>query len=1421
MRHPILHSLAATAIGLLLPLFVAAQPTPARGPQPQRAASSLRPSASSAAGGGRWFASQLMPGAPGLRTTRQGVRIGGSLIYARSWTQMGDYEMRPYGIYAMKAQNPISMTALAVDPDYYVNGGAYAADGIYHMVTRVSYNGQTTVVYSEYDMQDWTLINQEEGDEDYVAVDLTYNPLDDTVYGIFANDQGGYTFASIMYDMGGYRNNINEDLDVKLMALAASDEGDIYGIGLDGTLYLVDSDTGELETVGPLGVTPDNYLQGAAFAPDGTLYWAAQLPGGKSALYAVSTESGEAELIAPFTDDEELTGLFVMAPEAADAAPGAPTKVQAQFADASLTGEVTFFMPSQTYGGEALSGELTYTVSDGSETLATGTALPSAAVKAQVTVAAEGMTTFEVRAANAAGQGPAAKTELWVGYDVPLAPTNVLLAVAASSRQATLTWTAPKQGQHGGFVDTQNLTYIVTRYPDEVVASGITGTTFEETLPEGELTTYYYTVAAVNGTHTSRAAQSNAAAAGEALEVPFVADLSKQADFNLFTVLDTNRDGYTWEWAYTRAWYLASPVRQANDWLVSPEVNLKTDRTYRLGVTFDCGNSAKTEQIAIAFGQGDDPKAFDTMLEPTEFNSTDKLVYDDEIRVSEPGAYRLAIHAMSEADQDVINVYEVSITEGTQFAAPDSATALQAAPAPLGALSASLTFTLPVKTFGGDALTALTKAEVLRDGELISTLTDVVPGQQLSITDDTPHNGMNRYEVIAWNEVGPGQHADISIWVGIDEPLEPQNIKIKDNGNNVTVSWEAPGSVGIHDGYVVPDDLYYNVYDMMGNLLVRNIKAFSWTDRSVKLTGQQQILYYWVSAVSKGGEGWADASESMVTGTPYTLPFVEHFTDGGLDRTPWWFDRDMRGGSFAVSYGTSHDDLNGAALFHPSAPEACGGLCSGRISLSDTQQPGLVFYYYAVPGAGARLKVSVSETTDEPLLLKTIDYSQLQGEAGWRRCYVDLSAVKEARYVVLRFRAEVPDGVTQVIFDDITVSDMMQSDLAVKLEAPAVARLGTTNDATVIVSNEGVGDAGSFDVSLSVAGLPVASAHGDGLAAGATQSFSFQFTPSVMLQGGDVTLEAAVDYAADQKPQNNSAEAHCTAQQPEHPTVTGLTATQADGDVLLSWTAPAISEGPVTDDFESYEPWLLDGIGPWKVYDGDKAITLQYSDIWVHNAGRPMAFEVFNTTDEELDVNGRRKFLRAHSGVQYLSAWNPSPAVTDQADDWLISPLLSGEAQTINYFAKSQAVNYPETYEVMYSTTDNAPESFINIQTFPDVPGGLVWQEYNIDLPAGSAAPGGLPRVARRPAAGHPRPRRHHLRRRGSPRWRAQLPGQRPLHRGRVDARPGDHPDRHQHADNRGSADAGSRRGAPAGHGPLPRQHRHRRRTAGLPVGTT
>lgn len=1259
-----------------------------------------------------------------LARTAAGTEICGSLIYRRSWEEWSELLPRPYGIYSFTATAAgIESKEVALDNKLYANGGAYVKDGVYSFVNHYTYGGERYVTFYQYDMTTWEMTTEQEADDDCVAVTLAWNPADDQVYGIFwSDDDEAYVFDCIdIEDMGGYRYHTGSGLDAKVMALACNDEGETYGIGLDGMLYLFDTDTGDAEEVGELGVTPANYLQSAAFDPKtGDLYWAAQLADGTSALYTVDTATGEARLVAEFDDGEEIVGMWVAAPAAADDAPAAVDDLAADFADGRTQGTVSFTAPTLTYGGDPLEGTLSYSIAANGSVVAKGQTEAGAKVEETVTLE-DGDNTISVTAGNAQGSSPAATIQLWVGADVPEAPADIVLAIDDDTRLATLTWTAPAAGEHGGYVDADRLTYNVTRYPGAVrVAEGISQTSFAETLPEAQLTVYNYEVAAVNGAQTSRCGRSNSVAAGEGLTAPWTEDFATSQGFSLFTVIDANHDDCSWEYAYGRVRYYAGD-RDADDWLLTPAVHLEPGLTYKIGFDFFASDDAKMEKIGVSFGQGGDPGKYDVMLEPEEFNNTDTLTYSDIVTVGQAGDYRMAIHALSEAEQGFITVDNVYIIEGVRFTAPAAATGLTITPAAGGLLKADIAFTTPTTTYrDGQPLGELTKVEVYRGQTLVKTFGTTAPGTQLTLTDEGMPNGANRYRVVAYNESGAGDEAAAAAWIGIDEPLEPQNIRIRDNGTDVTVSWDAPeGNEGIHGGYVDPAALKYNVYDRLGNLLVANIGQMSYIDRTAQLTGQQSLLYYYVSATSAGGEGYADASARMVAGTPYQLPFSCSFANGGLENRLWWLEGKGRG-SWVVTYMDAQDGDGGSAFFAADAAGDQGYLNSGRISLSGAQHPGLVFYYDAKPGSNVRLDVMACAVTDDDQLLRTIDYSTLEGEPGWRREYVDLTPLKDARYVILKFRATSYDTQTSVAIDNIQVRDVMSHDLAATLQAPVVLRLGAANNIAVGVENQGSMLATAFTARLMADGQQVASADGTQLGVGQSQTFSFSYVPGVVTEG-DVELQAVVDYEADENTANNaSAAVSVRTQKPDYPVATDLAATATAGCVALSWTAPELPSADVTDDFESYTPWIFDGIGQWTVYDGDKAGTMQYSDIWVPNAGKEFAFEVFNNTDEEFETETRRKFLRAHSGVQYLCQFDPSPSYGKASDDWLISPLLSGEAQTVRFFAKSLAGNYPETFEVLCSDTDTQPQSFTCIETFPNVKGGLVWNEYNVALPEGT-----------------------------------------------------------------------------------------------------
>lgn len=187
-----------------------------------------------------------------------------------------------------------------------------------------------------------------------------------------------------------------------------------------------------------------------------------------------------------------------------------------------------------------------------------------------------------------------------------------------------------------------------------------------------------------------------------------------------------------------------------------------------------------------------------------------------------------------------------------------------------------------------------------------------------------------------------------------------------------------------------------------------------------------------------------------------------------------------------------------------------------------------------------------------------------------------------------------------------------------------------------------------------------------------------------------------------------------------------ITATTAGTN--YTWATPSPAAAPkragetqtITESFEdenTFPSFGLGGItatqhtgafGQWKLYDSTGANVWPASDLEWDNAGKPQAWMPFNGSTVAQAT--------AHSGNKYMESVVPT---SGNADSWLISPVLSGNAQTITFYERIFTTRYqPETYEVLYSTTDNEPSSFTVAQTINSYE--TTWTERSVSLPEGA-----------------------------------------------------------------------------------------------------
>ena len=107
------------------------------------------------------------------------------------------------------------------------------------------------------------------------------------------------------------------------------------------------------------------------------------------------------------------------------------------------------------------------------------------------------------------------------------------------------------------------------------------------------------------------------------------------------------------------------------------------------------------------------------------------------------------------------------------------------------------------------------------------------------------------------------------------------------------------------------------------------------------------------------------------------------------------------------------------------------------------------------------------------------------------------------------------------------------------------------------------------------------------------------------------------------------------------------------------------------------------------------------------------SFWIFDSTLD--DIAGEALFA-PHSGDKMIVSICPH----DQSmqDDWLISPLLTGDPQTISFFARSFMASYVTNFEVRYSDGSLALGDFSLAGSKNHISGD--WTEYTFELPEGA-----------------------------------------------------------------------------------------------------
>ena len=830
----------------------------------------------------------------------------------------------------------------------------------------------------------------------------------------------------------------------------------------------------------------------------------------------------------------------------------------------------------------------------------------------------------------------------------------------------------------------------------------------------------------------------------------------KEADFSQFTVIDGNNDRESspaldwgvWNYLFKSgqspygddypnhcAGYGCSEENDADDWLITPALSLRAGDTYVVKYKVRAHRSYLTERLEVKYGTAATVAGMTTtLMAATDISNTEYKEYTQTITPTADGDYFIGFHAVSEADNMILYLDDISVKTAGALP-PGAVTDLTLTPDPTGALAATLSFKAPAKASDGSDLQALGGIKVLAGDTEIADITNAQIGKpvQYTVAKAADQPGICTYTVMAYNADGNGAKTSVSGWVGLDAPTAPATVTVKPWGTKTNVVWEAAKAE--HSGVFVAKDVTYDVCDMRDATTVSS-KLTSTQGTTATLlnidpnSGDQRLLQVGVSAGNTTGTSAYTLATPMVVGAAYKLPFKETFAKAGYAYGFW--GSEGNGWGYQMNYAgvqaSTTEDANGdgGSAEIKTYYEDCVSLVSGKIALGSASKPVFKYSQKTTTATGA-IRVFVIKADGSRDTLATENLSGYADGGKWAARSYNLSAYKDQKWIRLGIafdQAKAAYKRNYLYIDNFLVANETPEALSVGVSAPAKMRKGHTANVRVAVTNYGEA-VSNYTVTLTEGKTVVKRiAVSEPLAQMQTSSFDIAYKPSVLTEGQKVTLTATA--AAGEGTTAQAADATCevSVSDAQQPTATALVAQAAQGKVSLTWTAAA-KTGELTDDFEDYNEWSIDQAGDWSFIDGDKGVTYGYFDsdgLYYENEKTPFAYIVWTPTNY-----GGEDITRANPTAKPASGLNAMGSVYSyhraesgeltplNADNWMISPELTGEAQTISFKVNNISESRPENYQVLYSTTGKDPADFqlISEKTVTS----SQWDEVSIDLP--------------------------------------------------------------------------------------------------------
>ena len=1104
----------------------------------------------------------------------------------------------------------------------------------------------------------------------------------------------------------------------------------IYGVNLSGEFVKLDKEYAFFEYVGMTGIVPGSYSQSMVYSPlDNKFVWAAILPDQTSCIFMIDPDFGSSTSTCRYAYPNQYTVLWTPDQLCDDNAPGLATFKSVTFEGATTQGKGVVTLPTVNYAGNPISGDVNLRISDGRTVLYSnlvGAAGSDVEFDLDLSEGSHNLCAvpfFKIDGKNVEGH-PVYK-EVYVGYDTPAAPKNIVLT------ETSVSWDAVGAiGANGGYVDTNDVTYNV--YLNGVLQNEtpIKETTLAITLPVATLDFYVAEVEAISAGKTSEKGSSDKCLFGEAFSVPF--QITPTADE--YELLTTTTNGYGM-WSFYPEdpedpfYHVSHRDYESDDWVFLPLVKLDdVEHLYEFSFESRVRYSDTPNVLDMAICKTTNP-ADATIFHTEVISSTEYMNIRKLFSVKEPGEYHLAVRCSSYPYSFYVHLknFRINATENLPDC-PDMVEYLEAVPAKKGELKATVNFTMPRKSVGGSSL-------YTKGGELTATVKSSVetvsvtgaPGSRQSVEIATVQ-GENPIYVVVSNSFGEGEETRTHCYTGIDIPTYT-DMSIDASADNMAAicKWTAP-KTGVNGGYLDPDGLVYRIYNnhpLTGEWIeIGEVKGQTTFTYKISEGARQQMLQLGVTVSNEFGGGEELTYSTIVVGPPHQLPMVENF-DGTVTYEPIVLQQ--LGEDYTASW-TFHNpaDIDIAAAnnsgyaligFPSSMSESTGRIALPKFSTLGSEKAELKMRFF-IADYTPDADILLCGNSDEEIVLGTV--SAADGNGWVTKTMVFPEKFQNRQWAYIALRAHYDGSIQYLMMDSYTIKDPVAQDVAVvELAGSKSTMVGNPQYYDVKIENNGyetiavpdvkcelINAKGEVVKTLEASDIPMATE----FAPAEQLTFQFEFIPTVDFVG-NFTLRASFDNA-DMIADNNAKEIPLLVKLGADPIVTDLKASYVEGgqSVELTWTAPVLTLG--LEDFEDMTSFAYDEqLGDFKNIDGDGCGTWIFESWTYPDNGLPKGFQVFDYS--QVTVNDPT--FEPYSGDKYLMAISPDDMVT-AADDWLISPEINGGSVVSFQLAIINQFYAPEYIEVRYSSTTDDISEFKTVERFSK--STLGWELFTAQLPA-------------------------------------------------------------------------------------------------------